>query len=121
MGSSLRFLLVEDEPLIAMMLEDVLSELGHTATGTADNVAGALGLIEKGALDAAILDVNLRGGETSEAIADALTRRGIPFAFASGGGEDGVAEQHRARPLLQKPFTFDGVEAVVAQLSGGDA
>lgn len=114
-----RILLLEDEPLIAMMLEDVLDELGRTVAGSADTVTKALALIEAGGVGAAILDVNLRGGETSGAIADALARRGIPFAFATGGGEDDIAEHHRARPRLRKPFTLDDVEKALADLAQG--
>lgn len=102
-------LIVEDEPLIAMMLEDYLTELGKTVVGPADSCAEALALIADGGIDAAILDVNLRGGETSWAIADALARAGIPFLFASGGRGDGVDGPHADRPVLAKPFTMDAV------------
>ena len=109
MSAPQRILIVEDEPLIAMMLEDFLDILGHSLAGQADNVAEALALIEAGGIDAAILDVNLRGGEKSWPIADALADRGVPFVFATGGSQDGVIEAHRARPTLAKPFTMDGV------------
>ena len=99
-----------------MMLEDVLGELGQTVTGNVDSVAKALALIEADGIDAAILDVNLRGGETSGVIADALARLGTPFIFATGGGEEGIAEPHRARPRLRKPFTMDDVEKALAKL-----
>lgn len=105
-----RILLVEDEPLIAMMLEDFLEILDHQVAGIADTVAAALALIEAGGVDAAILDVNLRDGEQSWPIADALAAKGIPFVLATGGSGDSVAESHRDRPILSKPFTMDGVE-----------
>jgi len=116
MSSSVRILIVEDEPLIAMMLEDVLGELGWTVAGNVDSVAKALALIKAGGVDAAILDVNLRGGETSGVIADALAHRHIPFVFATGGGADDIAEHHRARPCLQKPFTIESVEKALVTL-----
>jgi CheY-like chemotaxis protein len=109
MSAPKRILIVEDEPLIAMMLEDFLDILGHSLAGQADNVADALALVEDGQADAAILDVNLRGGEKSWPIADALAARGVPFVFATGGSQDGVIEAHRDRPTLAKPFTMDGV------------
>ena len=109
MSSLQRILLVEDEPLIAMMLEDFLDLLGKTLAGTADAVAPALALVEAGGIDAAILDVNLRGGEQSWPVADALAARGIPFLFATGGTQDGLIDAHRERPTLAKPFTMDGV------------
>lgn len=111
---TMRVLLVEDEPLIAMMLEDFLDALDKELAGTADSVAAALPLIENGGIDAAILDVNLRGGEKSFAIADALAERGVPFVFATGGGGDEIAPEHRDRPRLPKPFTMEGVEKALA-------
>ena len=109
MTSPQRILVVEDEPLIAMMLEDFLEVLGKEMAGQADTVADALALVEGGGIDAAILDVNLRGGEKSWAIADALAARGVPFVFATGGTQEGLNEDHRDRPTLPKPFTMDGV------------
>jgi DNA-binding response OmpR family regulator len=111
-----RILIVEDEPLIAMMLEDFLDVLDKQVAGTADNVAQALSIVERGGVDAAILDVNLRGGETSWAIADALAARGVPFLIATGGSNDTIADQHKGRPVLPKPFTMDGVERALAGL-----
>ena len=102
-------LVVEDEPLIAMMLEDFIDMLGKRHVGTADNVAEALALVDAGGIDAAILDVNLRAGETSWPIAERLAARGVPFIFASGGLSDTVAEPFADRPVLSKPFTLDAV------------
>ncbi len=117
MSGPQRILLVEDEPLIAMMLEDFLEVLEKTLAGTADTVAAALALIAAGGIDAAILDVNLRGGEQSWPIADALAAQGIPFVFATGGTQDGLVEAHRDRPTLAKPFTMDGVAKALAALA----
>ncbi|EZP49055.1 MULTISPECIES: response regulator [Sphingomonas] len=109
MASPTQILIVEDEPLIAMMLEDFLEVLDKTSAGTVDTVAGALSRVADGGIDAAILDVNLRGGEKSTPIAEALAARDIPFIFATGGSDDSVDAQFRDRPVLQKPFTMDGV------------
>ena len=114
---TMRVLLVEDEPLISMMLEDFIDALDRTVAGTADSVAAALPLIEAGGIDAAILDVNLRGGEKSFPIADALTERGVPFVFATGGSGDDIAPEHRDRPRLPKPYTMDGVEEALSALA----
>jgi DNA-binding response OmpR family regulator len=111
-----RILIVEDEPLIAMMLEDFLEMLGKQMVGTADNVADALALVEAGGIDAAILDVNLRGGEKSWPIADALAAKGVPFVLATGGSEDSIAEAYRGRPTLPKPFTMDAVARILDSL-----
>ncbi|MBB4098071.1 response regulator [Sphingomonas kyeonggiensis] len=115
-----KILIVEDEPLIAMMLEDFLDALDRLVAGTADSVASALELVEAGGIDAAIMDVNLRGGETSWPIADALAARGIPFVLATGGAGDSIPEAYRDRPVLSKPFTMDSVEKVLDSLVGVD-
>ncbi len=109
-------LIVEDEPLIAMMLEDFLEILGDETVGPVDSCAEGLAAVAAGGVDAAILDVNLRGGEKSWAIADALAAAGIPFIFASGGSGDAIDERFRDRPVLPKPFTMDGVEKALAGL-----
>ena len=109
-------LVVEDEPLIAMMIEDFLEMLGKVIVGPVDSVADALALIDAGGIDAAILDVNLRGGETSWAIADRLAAADVPFVFASGGSGDMVTERFRDRPVLPKPFTMSGVEKALLTL-----
>ena len=111
-----QILIVEDEPLIAMMLEDFLEVLDKQPAGTADCVSAALEKLEQGGVDAAILDVNLRGGEKSTPVAEALAERGIPFVFATGGGEDSVDDRFRDRPRLMKPFTMDGVAKALASL-----
>ena len=114
---TMRVLLVEDEPLIAMMLEDFLDALDQKLAGTADSVAAALPMIDEGGIDAAILDVNLRGGEKSFPIADALAAKDIPFVFATGGSGDEIADAHRDRPRLSKPFTMDGVQKALSGLA----
>ena len=116
MTSPNRILIVEDEPLIAMMLEDFVDMLGKSVAGTADSVATAMEAIEDGRVEAAILDLNLRGGEKSTPIATVLSERGIPFVFATGGGEDSVDASFRGRPCLQKPFTMESVGKALAAL-----
>lgn len=109
-------LIVEDEPLIAMMLEDFLDTLGVSAVGPCDNVADALAQVTAGGFDAAILDLNLSGGETSGPVADALAAAGLPFLFATGGSGDGIPDRHRDRPNLPKPYTMDDVEKALGAL-----
>ncbi|WP_203310003.1 MULTISPECIES: response regulator [Sphingomonas] len=116
MPSPTQILIVEDEPLIAMMLEDFLEVLDKQHVGTVDTVAGALDRVASGGIDAAILDVNLRGGEKSTPVAEALAAQNIPFVFATGGGDDSVDAQFRDRPVLQKPFTMDGVAKALEAL-----
>ncbi|UYY59055.1 response regulator [Sphingomonas sp. S2-65] len=117
MSSPRRILIVEDEPLISMMLEDFIDALDREVAGAADNVAGAIALIDQGGIDAAILDVNLRAGEQSWPVAERLTRDGIPFILATGGAGDMIAEPFRGCPILSKPFTMDGVEKALDRLA----
>ncbi|WP_448660379.1 response regulator [Sphingomonas sp. CJ99] len=116
--SQSRILIVEDEPLIAMMLEDFLDMLSHGVVGPADAVDKAAALVQSGGFDAAIVDVNLRGGEQSWPVADALDAAGIPFALATGSGGEDIAQRHAGRPVLAKPFTFDQVERTLGMLLG---
>ncbi|MET3825929.1 MULTISPECIES: response regulator [Sphingomonas] len=117
MSSPQSILVVEDEPLIAMMIEDFLDVLGKSLAGSADSVGSALQLVDAGGIDAAILDVNLRGGEKSFPIAEALAARNIPFVFATGGSHDSVGDAWADRPTLSKPFTMDGVAKALDALA----
>lgn len=110
--TSFSVLIVEDEPLIAMMLEDFVETLGHGVAGTADSVADALGLVAAGGFDVAILDVQLRDGPCWP-VADALATGGLPFLIATGGHVVPPPPQHAAAPQLSKPFTLDGVKAAI--------
>lgn len=101
--SDLTVLIVEDEPLIAMSLEDALIDQGVTCLGPAGSVTAALDMIEAGGFDIALLDVNLRG-ERVDAVADRLAAAGIPFIFTTGHGAEGLPAAHRARPVIGKPF-----------------
>jgi len=108
--ASRTILIVEDEPLIAMMLEDFLDSLGHRCAGTADCVADALARIDEGGFDIAILDLHLRDGEAAWPVADALADKGIRYLFSTGGHIGETPERHRETPTLDKPFTIAGVE-----------
>ncbi|MBW8840318.1 MAG: response regulator [Sphingomonadales bacterium] len=114
MASPQRILIVEDEPLIAMMLEDFLDALDKTHVATCDSVTAALAVIEDERPDAAILDVNLSGGEKSWPVADALAARNIPFVLSTGGGEETPA--HADRPRLIKPYTMENVARALDSL-----
>ena len=101
--SSLKVLVVEDEALVSMLVEDMLTDLGCTVVGPAAEIEEALKLANSADIDAALLDVNL-GGRPIFPVADALRARGVPYAFASGYGEAGISEDHRGSAVLQKPF-----------------
>jgi CheY-like chemotaxis protein len=109
-----RILILDDEPLISAMLADWLAELQHETVGPAATVEEAIHLVEGGAPDGAILDVSLRGGD-STGCAEALRQRGIPFAFATGHGRGGLPNGFEDALLLTKPFDFDDVRQVLAR------
>jgi DNA-binding response OmpR family regulator len=110
-----RILVIDDEPLISMLVEDWLTELGCEVVGPARTVQDGLDLIEKGALDGAILDVNL-GSNKSFLVAEALRNRGVPFAFATGDGDIGQASGFPDPLVLQKPFDFEAVKSMLEAL-----
>jgi DNA-binding response OmpR family regulator len=107
-----KILIVEDEMMIAIMLEDMLDDLGCAVAGLAAKPDEALALIEKEPVDAAILDVNLNGAHSFD-IAAALEARGVPFMFSTGYGSVMVDERYRTRPVLQKPFRQAELESVL--------
>ena len=101
--------------LIGMLLEDMLTDMGHVVVGIVPRVNEALAAAQREAFDLAILDVHLNG-QAVFPVADALIERGIPFVFATGYGERGLPEQYRNRPILQKPFAKDDLEKTLAAL-----
>jgi len=101
--AGLRVLIVEDEMLLAFMLQDMLAEWGCAVVGPAGRVAKALSLAGSEALDGAILDVNVAGTEVYP-VARALAARHIPFIFVSGYAASRLPKEWRDRPTLQKPF-----------------
>jgi CheY-like chemotaxis protein len=111
-------LIVEDEPLIAMMLEDFLDSLGHQVAGTCDTVAAALDRVEEGGFDIAIIDVNLNG-ERVWPVADKLAENGVPYILATGGHIEPPPEAHARVPVLSKPFTLDAIEPALEQACRG--
>ena len=113
--TGLRVLVVEDEMLVSMLLEDMLADFGCSVVGPAPTIAEAMPLAMDGAIDAAVLDLNL-GGHPSFPVADALKARGVPFIFASGYGQTGLAEAHRDAPVLQKPFRQADLERALMGL-----
>jgi CheY-like chemotaxis protein len=109
-----RILVIEDEPIVAMCLEDMLDTLGHATIGPAGRVAEGLALVEASTPDAAILDINL-SGERSDPIAHALVARGVPLVFATGYGAppEGFGIE---TPLLEKPYRLEQLRAALAAI-----
>lgn len=113
-GQGLRLFLVEDEAMISLMLEDMLSDLGCTVVAVAGTLDQALGRIDEIAetTDGAILDINL-GGQKSYPVAEALSQRHVPFVFSTGYDRGSLDARYRQVLTLAKPFqTVDLVEAL---------
>jgi DNA-binding response OmpR family regulator len=110
-----RVLVVEDETLIAVMIEDVLAELGCEIVGPTGRLDTALRLANEGLFDAAILDVTIRGGKVYP-VAEQLLAHGIPFVFASGYGDWALPETLRDKPRLMKPFAISALEDRIRSL-----
>jgi len=109
-----RLLIVEDDPYIALALEETLTEFGLIIAGMARSVTEALRLAREGDVNLALLDVNI-GHEKIDPVADALAARGCPFIFTTGCGRAGLPEAHLQRPMVEKPFY---VEEILAALRG---
>ena len=110
-----RILLVEDEALVAMMMQGILEQLDCAVIGPCATCFEALSLLKENKIDAAILDVNL-GGETVYPVADALTRQGVPFAFATGYGRETIESRFAQVTTLEKPVGYDELRATLRNL-----
>jgi CheY-like chemotaxis protein len=106
--SGRRVLIVEDEALVAMLAEDFLIELGAVVVGPATSIDDAMAMIAGHEIDAALLDINIRG-ERSDRVADALRLRGIPIVCATGYGE-GAAEFARGSAIVAKPYSKEKLD-----------
>ena len=112
-----RVLVVEDEALVAMLLETILEDMGCMAVGPAATVDEGLRMAADEAVDAALLDVNVAGRQVFP-VAQALKDRGVPFVFSTGYGEGGLPDEGRGQPTLQKPFTEAAVRDALMSAMG---
>ncbi len=111
-NKAIRVFIAEDESLIAMLLEDILDELGCEIVGSALTLRQALEQVQSVPAQVAILDINL-GGDPIFPVAAQLVQRGIPIIFASGYGATTLPDEWRDRPTLPKPFSTEQVEAAL--------
>ncbi len=102
-ASGRRVLLVEDEALVAMMIQDFLTESGHSVIGPISRASEAVEAARASDYDAAILDINLGDG-MAYPVADILSARGIPFVFVTGYEADTIDDRFNGVPVLQKPI-----------------
>ncbi len=107
-----RVLLVEDEPLLAMMMEEMIAEVGASLAGSFDRLAPAMAFArdQRAAFDLAILDMNL-AGERAEPLADMLQAAGAPFILSTGYGA--AANRWPKAPLLSKPFELTQLQSAI--------
>ena len=110
----LRVLIVEDEALIASLIEDFLLDQGCEVVGPAMHMEDAVELARESAIDGATLDVNIVG-EKVYPVADILTERGIPFVFMTGYGEAGLRKSDDGCPVLQKPYRLEHLADIMAR------
>ncbi len=115
MGESLKVLVVEDEMMIAMMIEDILAELGHEVAGVAMRLPQALELAKGVDADVAILDINLDGRKSFPA-AQVLRDRGIKIIFASGYGSPGLEAPFTEDVIIKKPFETSDIRTAIQRV-----
>ena len=113
--TGLRILIVEDSPVVALATEDMLRAFGHVPLGPVGNMAAALEMAESEEMDAAIVDLNIRGTKTFSLLT-ILNRRGIPFLIASGYADWKMPDEWLGRVRLQKPFNEAQLRAKLAEI-----
>ena len=115
-----RVLVVEDDMMIAMMVEDMLIDLGCQVIGPARDMSEAFAFARDAkALDLALLDINL-GSEMVFPVADMLRARGIRLIFCSGYGETALRASDSGCAVLRKPSRLHDLAAALADaLTGG--
>jgi CheY-like chemotaxis protein len=115
-----RILIVEDSPVVGPFTADLLQELGCIAIGPAPNLAIGRQLIESEQIDAALVDVHIRG-ERVFPLCDALAAKNVPFVLTSGYADWNMPEKWQDRPRLQKPYTLGEVEKALKTVLGASA
>ncbi|GLS20980.1 response regulator [Labrys miyagiensis] len=111
-----RIPVVEDEMMITLVVEEVLKELGCLIVGPANKLEAALRLARQEEIDAAILDITIRGGQVFP-VAEVLIERGVPFILASGYGDWSLPQAFQGKPRLQKPFTSDELQSALEAIA----
>ena len=113
--SGRRLLVIEDETLILMMMEDMLSDLGCESITTAATVDQALALIDAQVFDAAMLDMNMNGNPSHQ-VAKALVARCVPFVYCTGNNSHKLMDVSPDQPVLKKPFKYEQLAEILTRL-----
>lgn len=115
-----RILIVEDESVIAQLLEEVLTDQGFNVVAIASTIEQAEALAGTLDLDAALLDINL-GGQEVFPVARRLEKRGVPFAFTTGFGSMGLPPEWENHAVFCKPYDIQLLTDTLAQLTQRDS
>ena len=110
-----KVLLVEDETMLAMLMEMMLGDLGFATAYHASTLNDGIEYARNGEYDLAILDINIIGGD-SFPIAAAIADRGIPFMFCSGYGRLGIPDAWLNRRCIAKPFSAEQLSEALSEL-----
>jgi len=110
-----RVLIVEDEYLVAVLIEKILESAGCIVIGPIPRLSEALDAARHDNCDAAVLDVNL-AGQRIDPVADALSERNVPFMFVTGYGANALPGEYAERPLIHKPFRMADLLSAVSSL-----
>ena len=108
-----RVLLAEDEPLVGMMVRDMLEEAGWAVVGPVSDLGQAVQIVREEAFEAAVLDVNLNGS-FAYPLAEELHARGVPFVFVTGYAGEELDERFLGTPALQKPIEVEALQAALS-------
>jgi CheY-like chemotaxis protein len=111
-----RVLILDDEMLVAMMLEDMLGDLDFDVVGPYAALEDAMSAVTTQPLDCAIIDLNLGRGVTSAPVAEALRERGVPFLLATGYGANEETDALGHSGLLAKPFSTSEVQSALQSI-----
>jgi CheY-like chemotaxis protein len=115
--SGIKVLIVEDESFVALMIEDMLEELGCEVVASVARLTEACGIAGTAEIDLAVLDINL-GGERSFPVAEILRGRGVPFMFSTGYGAAGLPAELSGSPVLSKPFSANELQEMLSSALG---
>lgn len=110
-----RLLIVEDEVLVAMLVEELMERMGYEVVAVSSHLEEAVALAGTLSVDFAMLDINLNGKQ-SFPVAEVLRGRGIPFIFATGYGESALGSDFADVPVVQKPFSRDALREALDKL-----
>src|SRR5438045_5356040 len=110
-----RILVIEDSPVAGPFTADLLTDLGCEVVGPAPNMAAAREFVENEQIDAAVLDVHIRG-ERVFPLLDVLEDKRVPFVLTSGYADWQMPDKWQDRPRLNKPYTIEQIEKALSEL-----